>query len=68
MPNEDDTFQLYDLRVEVVCPEGKRILCGAKHGDYLTLEGEMVYLPADQGISLYSLGMYQIRPLTHSLN
>ena len=67
MSNEDDGFQLYDLRVEVVCPEGKRILCGAKHGDYLTLEGEMLYLPAGQGISLYSLGMYQFQSLSHLL-
>lgn len=54
----NDVFQLYDLRVEVVCPEGSRILCGAKEGDYFTLQGEMLYLPAGQGISLYSLGRY----------
>ncbi|KAL4866516.1 hypothetical protein BDV12DRAFT_199115 [Aspergillus spectabilis] len=51
----DDSFQLYDLRVEVVCPEGKRILCGGKTGDYFTLKGEMMYLPPGQGISIYSL-------------
>lgn len=51
----DDTFELYDLRVEVVCPEGEKIICGAKNGDYFTLEGEMMYLPAGQGISIYSL-------------
>ncbi|KAH9894502.1 hypothetical protein F4778DRAFT_277651 [Xylariomycetidae sp. FL2044] len=50
-----DEFELYDLRVEIVCPEGERILCGAKPGDYFTLEGEMVYLPPNQGISIYSL-------------
>ncbi|KAI1077907.1 hypothetical protein F5B20DRAFT_549721 [Whalleya microplaca] len=52
---EDDTFELYDLRVEVICPPGARILCGAKEGDYFTLEGEMLYLPPGQGISIYSL-------------
>lgn len=52
----DDAFELYDLRVEVVCPPGERIMCGAKEGDYFTLEGEMMYLPAGQGISIYSLG------------
>ncbi|KAI0769852.1 hypothetical protein C8Q74DRAFT_1369106 [Fomes fomentarius] len=52
----DDTFQLYDLRVEVVCPPGQRIMCGAKEGDYFTLEGEMLYLPPGRGISIYSLG------------
>lgn len=54
----DDTFELYDLRVEVVCPSGSRILCGAKDGDYFTLEGEMLYLPPGQGISIYSLSEY----------
>ncbi|KAL7280181.1 hypothetical protein PYCCODRAFT_1430818 [Trametes coccinea BRFM310] len=51
----DDSFALYDLRVEVVCPAGKRIMCGAKEGDYFTLEGEMLHLPPGQGISIYSL-------------
>jgi hypothetical protein len=54
--SSDDSFQLYDLRVEVICPEGKRILCGAKEGDYFTLKGEMMHLPPGQGISIYSLG------------
>jgi uncharacterized repeat protein (TIGR04076 family) len=49
------SFSLYDLRVEVVCPAGKRIMCGAKQGDYFTLKGEMLYLPQNQGISIYSL-------------
>lgn len=53
----DDSFELYDLRVEVVCPPGERILCGAKEGDYFTLQGEMLYLPPGQGISIYSLCM-----------
>lgn len=52
----DDSFELYDLRVEVVCPPGERIMCGAKEGDYFTLQGEMMYLPPGQGISVYSLG------------
>ncbi|KIO20377.1 hypothetical protein M407DRAFT_245820 [Tulasnella calospora MUT 4182] len=51
----DDTFQLYDLRVEVVIPEGKRIMCGAKEGDHFLLEGEMLRLPPGQGFSIYSL-------------
>ncbi|KAI0669194.1 hypothetical protein C8Q78DRAFT_201049 [Trametes maxima] len=53
---KDTTFRLYDLKVEVVCPPGQRIMCGAKEGDYFTLEGEMLYLPPGQGISVYSLG------------
>ncbi|TKW54483.1 General stress protein 69 [Colletotrichum tanaceti] len=51
----EDAFELYDLRVEVVCPPGKRIMCGAKEGDYFTLKGEMLHLPPGQGISIYSL-------------
>ncbi|KAI0084829.1 hypothetical protein BDY19DRAFT_987369 [Irpex rosettiformis] len=51
-----DTFDLYDLRVEVICPPGARILCGAKPGDYFTLQGEMLHLPPGQGFSIYSLG------------
>ncbi|ESK94647.1 4fe-4s iron-sulfur binding protein [Moniliophthora roreri MCA 2997] len=56
MTASDDTFQLYDLRVEVVCPEGERIMCGAKPGDYFVLEGEMMRLPEGVGFSIYSLG------------
>jgi hypothetical protein len=51
-----DSFRLYDLRVEVVFPPDERILCGAKQGDYFTLQGELLYLPPDQGFSIYSLG------------
>ncbi|KAH9949891.1 hypothetical protein B0H21DRAFT_687817 [Amylocystis lapponica] len=50
------SYQLYDLRVEVICPPDQRIMCGAKEGDYFTLEGETLRLPPGQGISIYSLG------------
>ncbi|OAQ95836.1 hypothetical protein LLEC1_01375 [Akanthomyces lecanii] len=56
LENQDDGFELYDLRVEVICPPGERILCGAKAGDYFTLEGELLSLPPGQSISIYSLG------------
>ncbi|KAI0055374.1 hypothetical protein BV25DRAFT_1873016 [Artomyces pyxidatus] len=52
---DDDTFELFDLRAEVVCPPGERILCGAKPGDHFTLQGEMLHLPPTQGFSIYSL-------------
>ncbi|KAI0018535.1 hypothetical protein F4780DRAFT_511659 [Xylariomycetidae sp. FL0641] len=55
MADGKDEFELYDLRVEVVCPEGERILCGAQAGDSFRLEGEMMYLPEGQGISIYSI-------------
>ena len=60
-----DTFQLYDLRVEVICPSRERILCGAKEGDYFLLQGEMLHLPPGQGFSIYSLGK-SFRPTTYS--
>ncbi|EYD76025.1 hypothetical protein Rumeso_02454 [Rubellimicrobium mesophilum DSM 19309] len=51
----DDGFELWDLRVEVVAPEGARLWCGAKVGDWFELRGEMLHLPPGQGISIYSL-------------
>jgi uncharacterized repeat protein (TIGR04076 family) len=51
----DDTFELYDLRVEVVAPKDGAIFCGAKPGDQFELRGEMLYLPPGQGFSIYSL-------------
>ena len=51
----DDSFELYDLKVEVVAPEGARLYCGAKIGDYFELRGEMLHLPDGQGFSIYSL-------------
>ena len=51
----DDWFELFDLRVEAICPPGARILCGARPGDYFELRGEMLHLPPGQGISIYSL-------------
>jgi uncharacterized repeat protein (TIGR04076 family) len=52
---DKDTFELYDLKVEVVAPEGARIFCGAKVGDCFELRGELLHLPPGQGFSIYSL-------------
>jgi uncharacterized repeat protein (TIGR04076 family) len=54
--SDDSAFTLYDLRVEVVAPEGARLYCNAKVGDYFELRGELLYLPEGQGFSIYSLG------------
>ncbi len=51
----DDTFELYDLRVEAVLPPGGAVYCGARPGDHFELRGEMLYLPDGQGFSIYSL-------------
>jgi uncharacterized repeat protein (TIGR04076 family) len=48
-------FDLYDLRVEVIAPPGTHLLCGAKPGDWFELRGELLYMPPDQGFSIYSL-------------
>ena len=52
---EDDSFELYDLKVEVVAPAGAKLYCGAKPGDYFELKGEMLHLPPGQAFSIYSL-------------
>ena len=51
----DDSFELYDLRVEVTAPPGAKLYCGARPGDHFELRGEMLHLPPDQGFSIYSL-------------
>jgi uncharacterized repeat protein (TIGR04076 family) len=49
------SFELYDLRVEVIAPPDATLYCGAKPGDWFELHGEMLYLPPGQGFSIYSL-------------
>ena len=51
----DESFELFDLKVEVICPPGEKIYCGAKEGDHFFLRGEMLHLPEGQGFSIYSL-------------
>jgi uncharacterized repeat protein (TIGR04076 family) len=53
---DEDGFDLWDLRVEVVAPPGAKLWCGAKVGDHFDLRGEMLHLPPGQGFSIYSLG------------
>ncbi len=53
--DHDDSFELHDLRVEVIAPAGQRVLCGAQPGDHFELRGEMLHLPPGQGFSIYSL-------------
>src|ERR1700712_1587776 len=55
MSGMDDSFELFDLRIEAVIPEGKPIYCGAKEGDYFELKGEMLSMPDGQGFSIYSI-------------
>lgn len=53
--HDSASFELYDLRVEVVGPPDRKIYCGARLGDYFELQGEMLKLPPGQGFSIYSL-------------
>ena len=53
--SDDDGFELYDLRVEVVAPPGARLYCSAQVGDHFELRGEMLHMPPGQGFSIYSL-------------
>jgi uncharacterized repeat protein (TIGR04076 family) len=55
MADRGDEFELFDLRVDVIIPEGGAVYCGARPGDHFTLKGEMLHLPPGQGISIYSL-------------
>ena len=50
----DDHFDLYDLRVEIVAPEGAKLYCGQR-GDWFELRGEQLHLPPGQSFSIYSL-------------
>lgn len=51
----DDAFDLFDLKVEAVIPDGAAVYCGAKAGDHFELRGEMLWLPPGQGFSIYSI-------------
>ena len=45
-PPEDDRFELYDLRVEVVAdPQGKPFVCDHRLGEYFDVIGEMLVFP-----------------------
>jgi uncharacterized repeat protein (TIGR04076 family) len=50
----DDSFQLYDLRVEVVATD-RPMVCGHRAGDWFAVEGESLRFPDGQGFSLYAL-------------
>jgi uncharacterized repeat protein (TIGR04076 family) len=51
---QDDRFELYDLRVEVVAGE-RPMVCNHKEGDYFELRGENLSFPAGQSFPLYPL-------------
>ena len=50
----DDTFLLYDLRVEVVGSK-RKMVCSHRVGDYFEVHGENLFLPPGQPFSIYAL-------------
>jgi uncharacterized repeat protein (TIGR04076 family) len=54
-PTADDSFELYDLRVEVVAPPSSTIQCHARPGDWFEVRGELLHFPPGQPFSMYSL-------------
>ena len=54
MSRRDDTFTLYDLRVEVIGTE-RPMVCNHKVGDYFELSGEDLTMPEGQSFSIYAL-------------
>lgn len=53
---EDDAFELYDLRVEVIgCQPGKQMVCNHPVGAYFEVRGEDLSLPPGQTFPIYPL-------------
>ena len=50
----DDSFLLYDLKVEVIASE-KPMVCGHHAGDYFLVIGEDLVFPETRSFSMYSL-------------
>ena len=50
----DDSFMLYDLKVEVVGSE-KPMVCSHREGDYFLVIGENLVFPENNSFSMYAL-------------
>lgn len=50
----DDTFELYDLKVEVVATD-RPMVCSHHVGDFFFVEGENLVFPEGSAFSMYSL-------------
>lgn len=55
MQQQDDSFELYDIKVEVINNGHKPMICNHKEGDYFLLSGENFSLPAGQSFPIYCL-------------
>ena len=54
MSDADDSFTLYDLRVEVVATK-RPMICNHAAGDYFELSGENLRFPDGQAFPIYPL-------------
>ena len=54
MSDRDDSFELYDLRVEVT-GTSRPMVCSHRVGDSFVLSGENLTFPAGQSFSIYAL-------------
>jgi uncharacterized repeat protein (TIGR04076 family) len=52
---KDDSFELYDIKVEVINNGIKPMVCNHKVGDYFLLSGENFSLPDGQSFPIYCL-------------
>lgn len=52
---KDDSFQLYDIKVEVINDGKKPMVCNHKLGDCFYLSGENFSLPPGQSFPIYCL-------------
>lgn len=50
----DDTFTLYDLKVEIIATD-KPMVCSHKEGDYFLVQGENLVFPETHSFSMYAL-------------
>lgn len=52
---KDDSFELYDIKVEVTNNGVKPMVCNHQEGDYFLLSGENFSLPHGQSFPIYCL-------------
>ena len=52
--HDDDTFTLYDLRVDVIATD-RPMVCSHRAGDWFALSGESLSFPSGQTFPLYPL-------------
>ena len=54
MIDSDDSYELYDLRVEVVATD-RPMVCSHRAGDWFEVRGENLVFAANQAFSMYAL-------------